>query len=97
MHDLLPDVVSAIGHALVHSTWQCALVGTLAALLLRMTRDASPQARYLIATLSMLLCVLLPILTALIALFPPKSPTTGMIRLRASSSLTTLKFSSLAR
>ena len=36
MHDLLTDLIEAIGHALVHSTWQCALVGTLAAFLLRM-------------------------------------------------------------
>ena len=80
MHDLLPDLIEAIGHALVHSTWQCALVGTLAAFLLRVTRNASPQARYLIATVSMLLCVLLPIVTALIATTMMATTISAMIR-----------------
>lgn len=93
MHELPTDLIEAIGHALVHSTWQCALVGTLAAFLLRMTRNASPQARYLIATLSMLLCVLLPIVTALFALFAG-APATPVAAFDASMDDVVMSFGS---
>lgn len=82
---LLADVVRAIGHALVHSTWQCALVGVLAGGALRLARDASPQLRYLIAAVSLLLCVVLPILTAMLALFAnaPATPIAGFDAMEA--------------
>jgi beta-lactamase regulating signal transducer with metallopeptidase domain len=57
--------VQALGWALLHFLWQGALVGALAAGVLALLRDARPQARYAVACLALLACLLLPVATML--------------------------------
>lgn len=57
---LLPALVPALGMALLHFLWQGALIGLAAAALLSLLRNARPQARYAIACLALLACVLAP-------------------------------------
>ena len=59
----LPQIdalIRALGMGLLHSLWQCALIGALAWLALRALRDASPQARYVVACAALAACVLWP-------------------------------------
>lgn len=64
MTDLLAtfatSLVPALALALLHFLWQGALIGLLAALALALLRNARPQARYAVACLALLACVLLP-------------------------------------
>src|SRR5688500_8895787 len=57
--------VQALGWALLHFLWQGALVGALAAGVLALLRDARPQARYAVACIALLACLLLPVATLL--------------------------------
>jgi beta-lactamase regulating signal transducer with metallopeptidase domain len=70
MADLLASLVPLLGQALLHFIWQGALIGLLAALALHSLRNARPQARYAVACLALLLCVLAPIVTMLVVLAP---------------------------
>lgn len=59
----LPQIdalIRALGMGLLHSLWQCALIGALAWLALRTLRHASPQARYVVACAALAACVLWP-------------------------------------
>lgn len=60
MNEVLPTLVPALGMALLHFLWQGLAVGLLAALVLSLLRNARPQARYAVACLALLACVLLP-------------------------------------
>lgn len=53
-------LIRALGMGLLHSLWQCTLIGALAWLALRTLRHASPQARYVVACAAMAACVLWP-------------------------------------
>lgn len=53
-------LIRALGMGLLHSLWQCALIGALAWLALRTLRHASPQARYVVACAALAACVLWP-------------------------------------
>jgi beta-lactamase regulating signal transducer with metallopeptidase domain len=53
-------LIRALGMGLLHSLWQCALIGALAWLALRALRHASPQARYVVACAALAACVLWP-------------------------------------
>ena len=53
-------VIRALGMGLLHSLWQCTLIGALAWLALRTLRHASPQARYVVACAALAACVLWP-------------------------------------
>ncbi len=53
-------MIRALGMGLLHSLWQCALIGALAWLALRTLRHASPQARYVVACAALAACVLWP-------------------------------------
>ncbi len=55
---LLTDL---LGWPLLHFIWQGALIGSVCAILLALTRNARPQLRYLIACVAMLLCLLWPL------------------------------------
>lgn len=66
MSEFLSELVPAIGVALLHSTWQCAAIGAVAAIALRTARDARPQARYAIACVALLGCVLAPLVTVVL-------------------------------
>jgi beta-lactamase regulating signal transducer with metallopeptidase domain len=70
MADLLASIVPLLGQALLHFIWQGALIGLLAALVLDALRNSRPQARYAVACLALLLCVLTPIATILLVLAP---------------------------
>ncbi len=65
MAELLAILVPALGHALLHSLWQVALIGLVAALALHALRGARPQSRYAVACLALLACVLAPLATLL--------------------------------
>lgn len=70
MADLIASLVPLLGQALLHFIWQGALIGLLAAIVLDTLRNARPQARYVVACLALLLCVLMPIVTMLLVLAP---------------------------
>lgn len=53
-------LIRALGVGLLHSLWQCAVVGVLAWLALRALRNAAPQARYVVACAALVACVLWP-------------------------------------
>ncbi|UWX04681.1 hypothetical protein H1235_08575 [Pseudoxanthomonas sp. NC8] len=53
-------LVPVLGRALLHFLWQGVLIGLLAALALQLLRNARPQARYAVACLALLACVLAP-------------------------------------
>ncbi|KRA45149.1 M56 family metallopeptidase [Pseudoxanthomonas sp. Root630] len=78
MAEFLGNLVPALGHALLHFLWQGALIGLLTALVLYVLRHARPQARYAVACLALLACVLVP-LASVIAQFAGTSvtPTQG--------------------
>lgn len=63
MAEFVIAAIPAIGIALLHFLWQGALIGALAALALHGLRHARPQARYAVACLALLACVLAPIVT----------------------------------
>lgn len=63
MPEFLATAIPVLGHALLNFLWQGALIGLLAALALHALRDARPQARYAVACLALLACVLAPLVT----------------------------------
>jgi beta-lactamase regulating signal transducer with metallopeptidase domain len=65
MAELLASFVPLLGLTLLHFLWQGALIGLLAAFALDVLRHARPQARYAVACLALLACILLPIATLL--------------------------------
>lgn len=65
---LLASLVPVLASALLHFVWQGALIGLLAAIVLRVLRDARPQARYAVACAAMLACVLVPAIDVLLQL-----------------------------
>src|SRR5688572_7049039 len=69
MLESIDQLIPAIGQALLHSVWQGAAIGLLAALALRAARNAKPQVRYAIACLALLACTLAPLITAALQLF----------------------------
>ncbi len=71
MHEVIERLIPAIGQALVDFTWQGALIGAVAALLLRGARHAKPQVRYAIACLALLAYAVVPLASVLLALRDP--------------------------
>lgn len=63
MRDVLLQWVSPLAHALCAFAWQGALIGMVAALSLRLSRRAGPRTRYAIATLSLVACPVVFVLT----------------------------------
>jgi beta-lactamase regulating signal transducer with metallopeptidase domain len=63
MAEFLATLITALGHALLHSLWQVALIGLFAALTLHALRHARSQTRYAVACLALLACVLAPLAT----------------------------------
>jgi len=68
MHEPIAGLVPVLGRALLHFLWQGALIGLMAAVALQLLRDARPQARYAVACLALLACVLAPLATLLLEL-----------------------------
>ena len=79
MAELLATIVSVLGHTLLRFLWQGTLIGLLAAFVLHTLRNMRPQARYAVACLALLACVLVP-LVSMIAQFAAtsSSPMHGM-------------------
>jgi len=71
MTDFLALLVPALGRALLHFLWQGALIGLLAAIALRLLRDARPQARYAVACAALLLCALVPAMYVIAQMWTP--------------------------
>lgn len=65
MTESLSLLMPALAGALLHFLWQGVLIGLLAALLLALLRNARPQARYAVACIALLACVLWPAITLL--------------------------------
>ncbi len=65
MTDFLAILVPALGYALLNFLWQGAMIGLLTALALHSLAHARPHARYAIACLALLACVLLPLVTVI--------------------------------
>lgn len=61
MTDALAVLIPALGWALLHFVWQGVVVGLLAWLALQLLRNARPQARYAVACIALVACVLLPV------------------------------------
>ncbi len=77
MAEFLGTFVPALGHALLHFLWQGALIGLLAALALHTLRHARPQARYAVACLALLACVLAPLVSVIAQLATSFAPMHG--------------------
>ncbi|MCC8361869.1 hypothetical protein LK996_02065 [Lysobacter sp. A6] len=56
-------LIPGIGQALLHFTWQGAVIGLLAAIALRGARHAKAQVRYAIGCVALLACAVAPVLT----------------------------------
>jgi beta-lactamase regulating signal transducer with metallopeptidase domain len=65
---LSPDVMHALGWALVHSLWQCLAVAALAAVL--MTFSRRPSVRYLVAMSALALMLAVPVATFFVLMRP---------------------------
>lgn len=78
MADWLTTLVPVLGRALLHFVWQGALIGFLAAIAMQSLRNARPQARYAVACLAMLACVLVPAANVLMQLAGSAPATTAM-------------------
>ncbi|HWS77329.1 MAG TPA: M56 family metallopeptidase [Thermomonas sp.] len=63
MTDAIASMIPLLATVLLHFLWQGVLVGVLAWMLLSLLHAARPQARYAVACLALLACVLLPALT----------------------------------
>lgn len=95
MAEFIAAAIPAIGIALLHFLWQGALIGALAALVLHGLRHARPQARYAVACLALLACLLAPIVT-LVAQAALATPS-GMLPLAAPRFGTALQAQDVAR
>ena len=63
MHEPVLELVPLLGRALLHFLWQGTLIGLVAALALQLLARSRPQARYAVACLALLACVLAPAVT----------------------------------
>lgn len=63
-------LLPALALALLHFLWQGLLIGAAAALALRVLRHARPQARYAVACVALLACLVVPVVTLLAQLTP---------------------------
>ena len=60
---LREPAIQALGWALLHFLWQGALVGALAALVLRALRNSGPDVRYVVGTIALAVMATLPVVT----------------------------------
>src|SRR5688572_5215042 len=88
MAELLAPLVPVLGRALLHFVWQGAVIGLIAAFVLLLLRNAKPQARYAVACVALLACVLVP-LANVIALLTNATdavlPATGTASIRPAA------------
>jgi beta-lactamase regulating signal transducer with metallopeptidase domain len=84
-----PALVEALATTLLHSLWQCTLIGLVAAVALRGLRHGSPQARYAVACVALAACVLWPAIELLRVLSGPGDASLPMTALAHSDVATT--------
>jgi beta-lactamase regulating signal transducer with metallopeptidase domain len=70
---LSPDIMRALGWALIHSLWQCLAIAALAALLMAFSRR--PPLRYTIAVVALGVMLAAPVTTFLLLVRPPATQT----------------------
>ena len=68
MTDFLASLVPLLGRTLLDFLWQGAVIGLLAAVALQALRNARPQARYAVACIALLACLLVPAIELLVLL-----------------------------
>jgi len=78
MIDLVTQLIPVVGRALLHFVWQGALIGLLAAIALRVLRDARPQARYAVACIALLLCAMVPMAYVVAQVWTPTAAVASM-------------------
>jgi uncharacterized protein (TIGR03435 family) len=66
--------IDVAGWTLVHFLWQGAIIGTVAAIALRLCRHRSPQARYLVSCTALAVMLAAPPLTAFVMSRPSVAP-----------------------
>ena len=69
----LTEVFNAIGLGLVSFVWQGTVIGLVTAAILKTLNKASPQLRYLLACMALLLCFALPLHTVLASLLAERA------------------------
>ncbi len=67
---MIASIVPALGWSLLHFVWQGLVVGAVAALLLRLLRDASPRWRYAVCAMALLICLCIPLIYLTCSLAP---------------------------
>lgn len=85
MNELLSVAIAALGLTLLHFLWQGLLIGAIAALALRALGNARPQARYAVACLALLSCLLAAVATLSGALMPASSLDSAIVGETAQS------------
>jgi beta-lactamase regulating signal transducer with metallopeptidase domain len=70
---LSPDVMGALGWALIHSLWQCLAVAALAAAFIALSRR--PSFRYLVATAALFVMLAVPVSTFFLLMRTTRAPT----------------------
>lgn len=80
-------LVPLLGRALLHFLWQGALIGLVAALALQLMQGARPQARYALACVALLACVLVPAINLAMMVAAALEPVTPLAMAAASMQL----------
>lgn len=80
-------LVPLLGRALLHFLWQGALIGLVAALALQLMQGARPQARYALACVALLACVLVPAIHLAMMVAAALEPVTPLAMAAASMQL----------
>jgi beta-lactamase regulating signal transducer with metallopeptidase domain len=79
IHAFIPgNVIDALGWTIFHSVWQGMIIGLILVLILRLRRNLSPEARYLLGVLSLAAIFFSSLLTFAIA-FQPAATTPQMV------------------
>lgn len=97
MSDALLVLAPALAEVLVRFVWQGAAIGVLAWAALALLRDARPQARYAVACLALLSCVLVPAIGLMQAIMAGDAAAPGAIALPLQSIAATVDAGRIAR
>lgn len=88
-------LVPALGRVLLHFLWQGALIGIVAAVALHALRNARPQARYAVACLALLACVLVPAISLAMQLQTSAAPVAVLVDGTAPSTALRMRFADI--
>ncbi len=79
MNEFFAAVVPVLSHTLLHFLWQGTLIGALAMLALQGLRQARPHARYAVACVALLACMVIPVLVAIAQIAANARPASSAI------------------